>query len=171
MTSVISPTTYIKRNNDPSPTTAHLPSFAANSCVFSTSSFQAITVNKSTEVPSILPQVTSISSARGSTRLEKLIQRSQTNPNIYLLDIKSLLHLVPDNDYPEDLVLHTLNTSSTETLRDIWRDNAQKVHYSCSKNPINYSFCQQHWMLSWDSNSKHFTYYKEQPGFTNALVL
>ena len=171
MTSVISPITYIIRNSNPSPTIAHRPSFATNSYVFNTSSFQTITVNKSTEVQSILPQVTSISLARESTRLEKLIQRNQTDPNIYLLGIKSLLHLVPDNGYPEDLVLHSLNTPSTETLRDIWRDNAEKVHYSCSKNPINYSFCQRHWMLSWDSYTRHFTYYKEQPGFTNALVL
>lgn len=177
LTSVISNAPYVNTKISPSLSVTSPSSYVMDSPVIRSHIFETVitdvTTKNQSESSALFPPISqgTLSSSPESTRLDQFIQKNKDNPNIYLLKIKSLLQLVPDNGYPEDIVLHTVKNTSTDTLHDIWRDNANNVHYACSKYHVNYAFCQPHWMLSWDSISKHFTYYKEQGSNTWILII
>ena len=91
-----------------------------------------------------------------TTRLQQLIDSRPDDPNTYLLRLKDFLQLLPDQ-------IPTSTYLEETSLASIWKKKRNSIFYSCPKNVRSYMFCQKHWMVTWDSDSKRFAYYKEQP--------
>lgn len=91
-----------------------------------------------------------------TTRLQRLIDSRPDDPNTYLLRLKDFLQILPDQ-IPTSTYLEEMS------LAAIWKRKRNSIFYSCPKNVRSYMFCQKHWMVTWDSDSKRFAYYKEQP--------
>ena len=92
-----------------------------------------------------------------SSRLQRLIDSRPDDPNIYLLHLKDFLQTQPDHP-PASLYLEETSLSA------IWQSQRKSILYSCSKNIKSYMFCQRHWIVTWDSDSRKFAHYREQPG-------
>ena len=80
------------------------------------------------------------------------------HPNIsYLLDIKQLV----DTMFVPPLYVKR-NVTSHPDLITFFRKNKESLYYQCPSNPHPYSFCQKHYLFSWDSESRMFSAYQEQ---------
>ena len=94
------------------------------------------------------------------TRMQQLREELKDDNLSFLLDVRSLLQLTPDRGVPHNPELNT----SPATLRGVWRANQDRLFYSCPANPKPFSYCQVHWMLTWTSVTRRFSFFQEQPG-------
>ena len=92
-----------------------------------------------------------------SSRLQRLIDSRPDDPKIYLLRIKDFLQTQSDRPHSS---LYLEETS----LSAIWQKQRASILYSCPSNVKSYMFCQRHWIVTWDSDSRKFAHYSEQPG-------
>ena len=92
-----------------------------------------------------------------SSRLKRLIDSHPEDPNMYLLRIKDFLQTQSDR-LPSSLYLEETSLSA------IWQRQRASILYSCPRNVKSYMFCQRHWIVTWDSESRKFAHYTEQPG-------
>lgn len=94
------------------------------------------------------------------TRMQQLREELKDDNLSFLLDVRSLLQLTPDRGVPHNPELNT----SPATLHDVWCANQDRLLYSCPANPKPFSYCQVHWMLTWTSVTRRFSFFREQPG-------
>lgn len=113
--------------------------------------------NHSTSIP-VKEVKSEVSPTKHSkTRLQRYASR---HPEIaYLLDIPALV-----NSLFKPSLNTTIEVTPHSNLMVFFNQNKQLLFHSCSPASLPYSFCQQHYLFSWDSSSRLFTSFHKQPG-------
>lgn len=113
--------------------------------------------NHSTSIP-IKEVKSEVSPTKHSpTRLQRY---ASAHPEIaYLLDIP---HLV--NTLFKPSLNTTIEVTPNSNLSIFFNQNKQLLLHTCSPASLPNSFCQQHYLFSWDSSSRLFTSFQKQPG-------
>lgn len=98
------------------------------------------------------------------TRLQRLLAARPHGKYNYLMDIPALL----------DSLLRRPNASLAfrrrGSLASVLAEFGPALYHRCRKHAVEYSFCQYHWLVAWDSDSREFYPFHEQkrPDFWNS---
>ena len=90
------------------------------------------------------------------TRLQRYVAAHPSNRYNYLTNTPVLL----------DNLLRRRNSSlffrQNGTLASVLSQFGASLYHRCAKHAVEYSFCQYHWLVAWDSDSRQFYPFREQ---------
>lgn len=115
----------------------------------------------------------SLNQTRVNTSLPKVVKKSrlqrymEKHPDIaYLLDIKNLV-----NNLSSPPLSKKRNVTASADLLTFFNNNKKNIFYDCSANATNFSFCQKHYLLAWDSTTAMYYRYEEQTRYGFSILL
>ena len=90
------------------------------------------------------------------TRLQRYVAAHPSNRYNYLTNTPVLI----------DNLLRRRNSSlffrQNGTLASVLSQFGASLYHRCAKHAVEYSFCQYHWLVAWDSDSRQFYPFREQ---------
>lgn len=116
-----------------------------------------------------LNQTSASSSFQKAVKKTRLQRYMEKHPDIaFLLDIK---YLVDNLSFPP--LSKKRNVTENADLLTFFQNNKKNIFYDCSANVTNFSFCQKHYLLAWDSTTAVYYRYEEQKrnGFSVLLFV
>lgn len=90
------------------------------------------------------------------TRLQRYIADNPNKKYNYLMDIPSLIDNLLRQRHS------TFYFRKKGTLASILKEFGHKLYHRCQKKKIQFSFCQYHWLVAWDSTTHEFYPFHEQ---------
>jgi hypothetical protein len=133
-----------------------------NSTVYGMNSWRHHKMKENEEIHNIhvSPPDIYLNSFIKETRMSKILSR--TNRRIKeLMNIRKILELYV-NYKQEKRILPKPKNVQYSGLQEVFDANKESLYYDCNNIKQNYAFCQLHYILSWDSNSKSFSSFSEQ---------